>query len=46
MNDEMTKLADMISVLRDGTIKKVTSDNITAYKVGPDLIRIDIKEEK
>lgn len=39
------KLLDMIQVIEAGTAKKVTSDNITVYKVGT-IIRIDIKEEK
>ena len=43
---EKDNLMDMIEIVKNGTCKKVTTDFITVYKVGQNLIRIDIKEEK
>ena len=42
---DANKLLDMIQAIEESTAKKVTSDNITVYKDGANII-IDIKEEK
>lgn len=38
-------LRTAISAIRDSVADKLTKDNITIYRVGKNLIRIDIKED-
>lgn len=38
-------ICDIYETLRDNAYKKIEIENIKGYKVGNDLIRIDIKTE-
>lgn len=44
--DEQTLIAEMVEAVRtllNSTHRKVESNNVTAYKIPPNIIRVDVK---
>lgn len=39
-------ITQAISILRSGVCDRIEKGNVTIYKVGDNLIRVDIKERK